>query len=173
MAYLTINGKLASPALSRPCAYGYKVGKYGLTVGVPKKNTTEISRINLAIDQAIREKWGENPPACVRRPLKDGDSPYSPDAKLAGCYYLEIYGKYQPFIFDQHGEHTCVFDEKLNGRMCPCTCMLVIKAYDVNGGVGVTCYPKGVMINEGGAWIDNTVYPIEDLLKSIEAKFTY
>lgn len=94
MELVKLPARLANPHLFRPETHGFNKGKYGATV-VAQKDDAE--KINAAIDAEIKNKWGDNPPQKLKRPIKDG-APWGVDANLQNVCHIEAYGKLRPKV---------------------------------------------------------------------------
>lgn len=153
MTQLKITGKGAFVHFFNSCTTGFNAGKFGGTVCIDKTDSETIATLEAGFQQAIREKWGSNPPPDVKIPLKDGDATMA-NKNFHGYYYLEAHSKDKPCVVDRKKQPISSGKEFSDG--CECNFILTLKAYDVDGNVGVTCYLNGVQFVKNGTWSGRT-----------------
>lgn len=146
MELIKLPARLANSHLFSPETQGFNKGKYGATVVVQKD---DAEKINAAIDAEIKNKWGDNQPINLKRPLKDG-SPWGVNAILQDTCYLEAYGKFQPKVVGRNVQPIQQNTEFAGG--CRCNVVLSFSTYEVDDNVGVTCYLGAVQFVKNDPW---------------------
>lgn len=149
MEQIKIQARLANPHLFTPETQGFNKGKFGATIVLQKNDAETCEKINAAIDAEIKNKWGDNPPEKLKRPLKDG-KPWVVGDDLQDVCHLEAYGKRKPEVFDRNVQPMQQDREFADG--CRCNVILSFGAYDVDGNVGVTCYLAAVQFVKSDSW---------------------
>lgn len=77
--------------------------EYSVSVLVPKDDEETLGRIEGAIQAAIAEQWGDNPPPKLNIILRDGDVERPNDPAYAGHMYFNAKAeKYAPEVVDKH-----------------------------------------------------------------------
>jgi hypothetical protein len=115
---------------------------------------TDMSKLEAAVEAAIKAKWGDDPPRKLRRPFNDGDE--KEGAEYHGNVFINTWTTQQPKLLNRDGEeiidpgdlypgclcraivHTYAYDQKQNGVLF--TLQAIRKEGDAErfGGAGMT-----------------------------------
>lgn len=109
--------------------------EYSMTILIPKDDKTTIAKINAAIDEARKEKFGDKTPAKFRPPLRDGDEERPEDEAYKGHFFLNLKSQNQPGIVDKDRQEVLDNKEFISGDYCRVS--MNAYGYDVNGNKGV------------------------------------
>jgi len=115
-----------------------------------------LPELEAAVDKAIQEQWGDNPPASVANPIKNGDDRNSdPGGVYKGKMYFKASTKLQaPNLYEMDGgdlirlEQSRVQDVVFGGQNASLN--VTVKAYDMPTNKGVSIYLNAVRIDGGG-----------------------
>lgn len=109
--------------------------EYSMTILIPKEDKTTIAKINAAIEEARKEKFGDKTPVKFRTPLRDGDEERPEDDAYKGHYFLNLKSQNQPGIVDKDRQEVIDDKEFISGDYCRVS--MNAYPYDVNGNKGV------------------------------------
>jgi len=109
--------------------------EYSMTILIPKEDKTTIAKINAAIEESKKEKFGDKTPAKFKAPLRDGDEERPEDEAYKGHYFLNLKSQNQPGIVDKDRQEVLDDKEFISGDYCRVS--MNSYAYDVNGNKGV------------------------------------
>jgi hypothetical protein len=116
--------------------------KYGVSIIIPKSDKDTISKINKAIDAAIKEgtgKFGGKTPnkATLKLPLRDGDIDREDDEAYADAYFVNANSKTAPQIVDANLNKIIDKAEVYSG--CYARVSITFYAFNSNGNKGIAC----------------------------------
>jgi len=109
--------------------------EYSMAILIPKEDKETIAKINAAVGEAVKEKFGGKKPANLRHPLRDGDDERPDDENYAGAFFMNIKSQNKPGIIDKQRQEVLDVDEFVSGDYCRVS--MNAYAYDVNGNRGV------------------------------------
>ena len=111
-----------------------------------------VAKLKGAMDTAIFNKWGNKPPASIKKPIHDGDGEkpnggeYGPEC--AGCWVLNLRTKDKPGVVDINVQDVIDPDEFVSGDYCRLS--INAFAYDTKGNRGVSFGLNNVQVSRKG-----------------------
>lgn len=96
---------------------------------------TDLSELKVAAQQAIKDKWGDNPPKGLRSPFRDGADRES--EAYEGATFIGAKSKTPPGVV-QGPNRAQVINKSDVYAGCYVMCQLSVYAYDVDKNKGVT-----------------------------------
>lgn len=113
--------------------------KYSVSAIIPKSDTTTISKIKAAIENAKKEsvsKWGGKIPPNLKLPLRDGDIDRPEDEAYANSYFLNANSRQAPQVVDRHVQPILDQNEVYSG--CYGAISVTFYGYNSNGNRGIS-----------------------------------
>jgi len=98
-AIVTEPYRMAFPALLAPVEKDNGKIQYEMILLIPKTDTEGLGKIKGIIRDAIKARWGDNPPKGLVIPLNDGDE--KDWEGFAGHYYIRCASTFQPGFIDR------------------------------------------------------------------------
>lgn len=152
--------------------------KYSAVIVIPPEEKETIDKINMAVNEAIIQKFGGNISEHERimSPLKNGNDSDSLDLVYYNNYFVNATNDLPPRVFNKD---KLPFLSKITVDDCTyARAVLLFKAYDFNGNKGVSCQLLKVQLfderydatkylssNEDDFWyISNRSIPITNIL---------
>jgi len=114
--------------------------KYSCSLIIPKSDTTTISAINAAIEEAKQNgipKWGGKIPGTLKMPLRDGDIDRPDDPAYENCYFINATSQEAPGIVDR--KRVKITDPLAIYSGCYIRAMVNFYPFNANGNRGVAC----------------------------------
>lgn len=108
--------------------------EYSMSLLIPKEDRKTVDRINDAVKEAARKKFGDKVPAKFRHPLRDGDEERPEDAAYKGHYFLNVKSQQKPGIVDKNRQEVIDSSDFISGDYCRVS--MNCYAYDVSGNRG-------------------------------------
>ena len=112
--------------------------KYSVSAIVPKSDTTTVTAIKAAIEQAKKDsvsKWGGKVPGNLKTPLRDGDLDRPDDEAYKGCYFFNANSRQAPQVVDKAVQPVIDQNEVYSG--CYGRISVTFYGYNSNGNRGV------------------------------------
>ena len=131
--------------------------EFSVTLLFPKDNCDEqpnakeeIAAVRKLLKDAVFAKWGENPPAKLRNPIRDGDDEVDAqgEPKAPGYYFLNVSAKeeYPPLLID--GSRKVVTGGWQSGDWG--IVQVSVFAYDTRGNRGVSAGLRAIQFISHG-----------------------
>ena len=165
--YTTPSGQASFPALFKPVGFAGSPEKYSVTLIFDKDE--DLSGLKKACDEAIKKKFGDNPPAGIAMPVKDGDTKTDKDGNVrpefAGKKFVTASCKAEdkPKVVD--GELNAIIDSSAIYGGVEMRIAVNVFAWEHMGKRGISLYLSNVQkTGEGTAFGANT---------SVEADFGF
>lgn len=122
--------------------------EFGMAILIPKSDEKTVGKINKAIEQARKDKFGNKTPANFRSPLRDGDAERPEDEAYRGHYFMNIKSQNRPGIVDKDRQEVLDANEFISGDYCRVS--MNAYAYDVSGNRGVSFGLGNIQVLEKG-----------------------
>lgn len=108
--------------------------EYSMSLLIPKTDEQTVGKINAAVKEAARKKFGDKIPAKFRHPLRDGDEEKPEDDAYSGHFFLNVKSQQKPGIIDKDRQEVIDSNAFLSGDYCRVS--MNAYAYDVSGNRG-------------------------------------
>ena len=108
------------------------------------QKTTEFKKLQDAITDAIKEKWGNNPPKGLRLPIRDAEEKSDYAGFTEGKVFISVWSKQRPGVVDNMGNEILAKDDVWAGQLARVSCRPF--AYDTSGNKGVGIMLEHVQI---------------------------
>ena len=155
---VTPTATLSFPSLFKPQPNKLDPSKppqYSAMLTIPK--TSDISQLVAAINAAVQAKWGTNPPANLRMPIRDGDvmAREKQDPWYAGKWVINAKANvdYPPQVVGMDRQPVIYREEIYAG--CQVVAALNFFAYDAQVNRGVSAGLTAIMKVGDGERLDN------------------
>ncbi len=122
--------------------------EYSMSLLIPKSDKTTVSKINNAVEAALRAKWQAKPPAKWTHPLRDGDEERGDDAAYKGHYFMNVKSNQKPGVVDRQLNEIMDVDAFISGDYCQVS--INAFAYDQKGNKGVSFGLNNVKVTRKG-----------------------
>ncbi len=149
--------RVSFPAVFKPEGMDGSEPKYGVTMLFDSEaDLTELKQIARA---AVKEKWGDKPPANMRTPFRDGAEKPDLDG-YAGCVFVAARSKRRPGVVDENVQP--IIDESQFYAGCYARASVTAYTYDKSGNKGVSFSLVNVQKIKDGEPFSSTSNPEDD-----------
>ncbi len=140
--------------------------KYSISLLFPK-DSTDMSSIKKAIEQAITEKWGKKRPKDLRIPVRDGDE--KENEEYHGCWFINANASEdrKPKVVGPTLQPVIDPDEFYSG--CICRASISFYPYDTAGNRGIGAGLNAVMKVRDGEPLGNVIDPQKEFAEFASA----
>ena len=143
--------------------------EYSMQLLIPKTAKKTLALINGVVSESLKKKFGNNPPASLRNPLRDGDEPTDegePRAKeYHGHWFVNISNTRAPGIVDQQRTELLVATDLVSGDYVRVS--LNAYSYSNKGNKGTSLGLQNVQLVRKGEPLGNTI-AAEDEFDDVE-----
>jgi hypothetical protein len=129
--------------------------KYSVCLIIPKSDKVSIKRLQAAIEETGKAKFGEKLPKNFKSPLRDGDLEREDSEVFEGCFFMNASTTQKPGLVDADLEEIASRDEIYSG--CFGRAVVNFFGYDTKGNKGVGCglrhlqkLEDGDVLSDGG-----------------------
>lgn len=136
---MTPKFRVSFPEVFEAKAFEDQAPKFSIQMLFDKKE--DLSKLKNAVNLAIKNKWGDNPPKGIVKPFKDGD-----EKDLEGYEGKIVVGassKFKPQVIDQKAEEILAHNDFYAG----CYARALISAYAWEHKKGNSVLKRGVSFN--------------------------
>lgn len=129
----------------------------------------DLTKLKIAYDEAVKEKWGDKPPKTLRKPFRNqGDRAKEneqgkmvlPQGYEDGAIYINLKSNHKPGVVNQKVEPIIEETEFYAGCYARATINAV--AYEMKGNAGVSFYLQNIQKTKEGQPFGNLTKPEDD-----------